>query len=112
MLQIFFTPADILQRKRPGWDKYDALARAGGDEALLNRLMHVFVEGKAKILAEIEQGLANKQPKLLQHAAHSLREQLCYLGADQLSETARQLETMGATGDLPRAVHFAELLQT
>lgn len=111
VLQIFFTPADILQRKRPAWEKCDALARAGGDEALLNRLMHVFVEGKAKILAEIEQGLANKQPKLLQHAAHALREQLCYLGAHQLSETARQLETTGATGDLPRAVHFAELLQ-
>ncbi|MDP9159351.1 MAG: response regulator [Acidobacteriota bacterium] len=111
VLQIFFTPADIFQRKRPGWDKYDVLARTGGDEALLNRLMHVFVEGKSKILAEIAQGLANKQPELLQHAARALREQLSYLGANQLSETARQLETTGATGDMPRAAHFAELLQ-
>lgn len=111
VLQIFFAPGEILQHRRPGWDKGGALARAGGDQKMLDRLMHVFVESKSKLMAEIERSLADKKPELVEHAAHILKEQLAYMGAHQLSETARRLETVGRKGDYSRAVHFAELLQ-
>ncbi|GAC1430188.1 MAG: hypothetical protein NVS1B11_06470 [Terriglobales bacterium] len=112
VIQIFFNPADILQRKQPGWHKYAMLARAGGDEELLNKLMIVFSEEKLKLIAEIERGLREKKPELLEHAAHVLKEQLSYLGACEISETARRLEAMGRNRDMPRAAHLAKLLQT
>lgn len=112
VLQIFSDPADILQSNRPGWNQSAVLARAGGDEQLLKTLMTVFAKSRVKLIAEIQKGLREGKPELLEHAAHILKEQLSYLGACELSETARRLEGVCKERNMLGAARFAELLQS
>ena len=85
------------------WDRAKALERLEGDEELLREVVGIFLEGKPKMLAQMEQALLDQTPKTLELAAHGLKGDLAYLGVVEACETARQLEGMGKKQELDNA---------
>ncbi len=57
-----------------------ALQRMDGDEKLLLEILQIFLQEHPKLVAQMDRGLAEQNPELLEHAAHSLRGELGYLG--------------------------------
>ncbi len=78
-----------------------------GDEKLLLEILQIFLEEHPKLIAQMDRGLAEQNPELLEHAAHSLRGELGYLGVPEIEQLAHQLEEFGRQRQLTAA---AELL--
>jgi two-component system, sensor histidine kinase and response regulator len=85
------------------WNRAKALDRIGGDEDLLRDLCHIFLEESPKLLQQLQQAIAAGDANAVMRAAHSLKGEAGYLGADGTSHAARQLEEMGHNKDLSRA---------
>jgi signal transduction histidine kinase/DNA-binding response OmpR family regulator/HPt (histidine-containing phosphotransfer) domain-containing protein len=85
------------------WNRAEALDRIGGDEDLLRDLCHIFLEESPKLLQQLQQAIAAGDADAVMRAAHSLKGEAGYLGADGTSNVARQLEEMGHNKDLSRA---------
>ena len=85
------------------WNRAEALDRIGGDEDLLRDLCHIFLEESPKLLQKLQQAIAAGDTDGVMRAAHSLKGEAGYLGADGTSHAARQLEEMGQKKDLSRA---------
>jgi two-component system, sensor histidine kinase and response regulator len=85
------------------WDKAGALNRIGGDEELLQELCQIFLEESPKLLRQLQQAVAEGNSDGVMRAAHSLKGESGYLGADETSQAARQLEEMGRNKDLSGA---------
>jgi len=85
------------------WNRAEALDRIGGDEELLQELCHIFLEESPKLLQRLRQAVAAGDTDGVMRAAHSLKGEAGYLGADGTSHAARQLEEMGQNKDLSRA---------
>jgi two-component system sensor histidine kinase/response regulator len=92
-----------LWRRPVLWDRAKALERLESNEELLREVVGIFLDGKPKILAQMEQALLEQKPKLLELAAHGLKGELAYLGVVEASETARHLEEMGRKQELDNA---------
>ena len=92
-----------LWRRPVLWDRAKALERLEGDEELLREVVGIFLEGKPRMLAQMEQALVEQTPKTLELAAHGLKSELGYLGVVEACETARQLEEMGKRQELANA---------
>jgi len=73
-----------------GWSPKDTLERMEGDEKLFLEILAIFLDESPKLIAQMERGLGEQKPELLQRAAHSLRGDLGYLGAPEISQTAHQ----------------------
>jgi len=89
------------------WSRAQALQRMDGDEKLLLEILQIFLEEHPKLIAQMDRGLAEQNPELLEHAAHSLRGELGYLGVPEIEQLAHQLEEFGRQRQLTAA---AELL--
>ncbi|HEX3353096.1 MAG TPA: Hpt domain-containing protein [Terriglobales bacterium] len=85
------------------WGKAEALRRLGGDEDLLRELCRIFLEESPKLQAKLREAIAHADPQAVMRAAHSLKGELGYLGADGPLQAARELEDMGHGNDLSRA---------
>jgi len=85
------------------WDRAKALERLEGDEQLLRDVIGIFLAGKPKLLAQMEQGLLEQKPSILESAAHTVKGELAYLGMPEAYETARQLEELGKKQELEHA---------
>ncbi|MBY0507797.1 MAG: Hpt domain-containing protein [Bryobacteraceae bacterium] len=80
-----------------------ALDRVGGDQELLEEVAQLFLEDYPNSIAEIEQALANGDPRGVERGAHSLKGAVSNFGADSVVETALALELAGRQGDLSTA---------
>jgi HPt (histidine-containing phosphotransfer) domain-containing protein len=85
------------------WKRAEALDRIGGDEELLQDLCHIFLEESPKLLEKLQQAVAAGDTDGVMRAAHSLKGEAGYLGADGTSHAARQLEEMGRDKNLSGA---------
>jgi HPt (histidine-containing phosphotransfer) domain-containing protein len=85
------------------WDRAKTLERLEGDDGLLREVVGIFLDSKPKMLAQMEQALVEKTPKILEIAAHGLKGELAYLGVLEACDTARQLEEMGKREELGHA---------
>lgn len=85
------------------WAKAEALRRLGGDEDLLRELCQIYLEESPKLLEKLREAIAHADPQAVMRAAHSLKGELGYLGADGPLQAARELEDMGHGRDLSRA---------
>jgi two-component system sensor histidine kinase/response regulator len=85
------------------WKRAEALDRIGGDEELLQDLCHIFLEESPKLLQKLQQAVAAGDTDGVMRAAHSLKGEASYLGADGTSHAARQLEEMGRDKNLSQA---------
>lgn len=89
--------------KATSWNREAALGRIGGDEELLGELCHIFLEESPKLLQKLKQSVETGDVDGVMRAAHSLKGEASYLGADGTTQAARQLEEMGHNKDLSRA---------
>jgi CheY-like chemotaxis protein len=81
-------------------DRSLALARVDGDEALLADLSKLFCEESPKMMAAIQEAVANRDPERIQRSAHSLKGAVATLAAQETFEAALRLERLGRSGDL------------
>jgi two-component system, sensor histidine kinase and response regulator len=90
---LAFTNPESLQSPTspPKWTRLKALERVGGDENLLAELIAIFTSENSRFLAEIDRALVECKPELLHQSATDLQEQLDYMGAGDVCETARRL---------------------
>jgi CheY-like chemotaxis protein len=103
LLAIASSDPAQLWRRPVLWDRAKALERLEGDEKLLREVVGIFLDGKPKMLAQMEQALVEQTPKILELAAHGLKSELAYLGVLEACDTARQLEEMGKKEELGHA---------
>jgi signal transduction histidine kinase/DNA-binding response OmpR family regulator/HPt (histidine-containing phosphotransfer) domain-containing protein len=85
------------------WKRAEALDRIGGDEELLQDLCHIFLEESPKLLQKLQQAVTAGDTDGVMRAAHSLKGEAGYFGADGTSHAARQLEDMGRDKNLSGA---------
>jgi HPt (histidine-containing phosphotransfer) domain-containing protein len=82
----------------------------GGDESLLDQVVAIFLVESPKLVTQIQHALLDRDPRILEHAAHSLKGQLGYLALSEVSE-AQKLEDAGRTGDFSGAEDLLAGLQ-
>ncbi len=96
------------RRQRPGpavvLDRQGLLDRVGGDRELLRELVGIFLDESAGWLAAIEASVYTQDARGLKLHAHLLAGTAASLGAQVLSDAARDLELMGQTSVLSGAV--------
>jgi two-component system sensor histidine kinase/response regulator len=92
------------------WDRAAALDRVEGDEELLQDICRIFLEESPKLMTSLQLGLAQGDPEAVSRAAHSLKGESGYLGAANVSQMAKQLETMGRDRELSQAPAVLEQL--
>jgi CheY-like chemotaxis protein len=99
LLAIASSDPAQLWRRPVLWDRAKALERLEGEREVVG----IFLDGKPKMLAQMEQALTEQTPKILELAAHGLKSELAYLGVLEACDTARQLEEMGKKEELGHA---------
>lgn len=93
------------------WNQSESLARLGGDEELLRELCEIFLEECPKLLQELRQGIAVADPEAVMRAAHSLKGELGYLGANVAAQVSRELEDMGHEKNMARVPEVFVVLE-
>jgi CheY-like chemotaxis protein len=85
------------------WDRAAALDRVEGDEELLQDICRIFLEESPKLMTQLQQAVAQEDAEGVLRAAHSIKGESGYLGAADVSQMAKQLETMGRDRELSQA---------
>jgi signal transduction histidine kinase/CheY-like chemotaxis protein len=93
------------------WDKAAALERLEGDQELFQEICRIFLDESPKLMTRLQQALAQGDPEEVSRAAHSLKGASGYLGATNVSQLSRQLETMGRNRELAQAAAVFEQLE-
>jgi len=86
-----------------GFDEASALARAGGDRALLQELVEIFVAEAPGWLAEIDAAAAAGDAASLRRVAHTLKGAADTCGVRRATEIATAIERMAREGAFDRA---------
>ena len=76
----------------------DLKKMAGDSPELLVDIINSYLESTPRLLGEISQAIQQKQPKLLEISAHSVKSSSASLGATKLSELCKELESIGHRG--------------
>lgn len=93
------------------WGRAEALERLGGDEALLQELCQIFLEESPKVLQKLGAAIRQADAEAVMRAAHSLKGELGYLGAEGAQRVARELEDMGHDKKLEGAAEAFAILE-
>jgi len=87
----------------------ERLRRLGGDEFLVE-MIDLFLDNGPKRMAAVRDGLAAGEARAVQRAAHSLKSTAGNLGGRAVQQTAQEIETLAAEGDVaPLGELVAEL---
>jgi HPt (histidine-containing phosphotransfer) domain-containing protein len=83
------------------FDRAALLASVGGNIALLRELIQLSLDSDApRLMTELREAAAKRDPPALEAAGHGLRGLLGELRAHPAAELARQLEAAGQSGNL------------
>ena len=85
-----------------GWDFEVALARVGGDPVLLADLAKIFCEQSPRLLAAVQNAVAQRSLVDLKRAAHSFRSAVATFAAREASDAAAALEEFSRPEDFDR----------
>jgi len=85
------------------FNRHMALDHVGGDESLLKEVVQLFLMEYPQQLEQVEQGVNDSDPDLLERSAHSLKGSLGTLGGEVAAIFASALEVMGRTRNLEGA---------
>lgn len=87
-----------------------ALARCGGNAAILGRVLRVYVESLDDIMESLDSALAGGDETALQKTAHTLKGASANIGAQGAASLAANIERRaGAPGDAPCADEITDL---
>jgi two-component system sensor histidine kinase/response regulator len=82
------------------FDEKGALARTGGDRALLAEVVKLFRADAPRTVRRMERALGRADGEELRQAAHALKGSAATIGGDLVRDLALDLEQIGASGDL------------
>jgi two-component system sensor histidine kinase/response regulator len=92
-------------------DMAEVLDRAGGDMELVTDLVGLFLDDCPRLLLEIQKAIAQRDGRMLEWAAHTLKSSAANLAAKSVSEAALKLEIMGRHSDVTHAEEAYGALQ-
>jgi len=81
----------------------ELVARVGGDEKLLNRMIHTFLRDTPKRLAGIAAAILRKDSETLASLAHALKGSVSIFGAEAARKHSQDLQELGRSGNLSSA---------
>jgi len=94
----------LVQPSSPAGSTFaELVARVGGDEKLLNRMIHTFLRDTPKRLAGIAAAIRWKKPESLASLAHALKGSVSIFGAEGARKQANELQELGRSGKLSEA---------
>jgi len=76
----------------------DNILNLQGGEAILDKVIHIYLDESPLILGEMHEAVALNQPDAMYKAAHKFKSSSANLGADRLAELCKELETLGRSG--------------
>ena len=85
------------------WDRAETLSRLGGDEALLQDVLNIFLSDVPERIETLRRAIAEGEPETVEQTAHCLKGELGYFGFSSLSHMAHSLEGMGRNRQLQGA---------
>ena len=93
------------------FDRDDMLERLGGDTALLDDVLVVFLEECPKLFEEVRGAVDEGDPKRVHRAAHSMKGALLNISAAPAAAEAKQLELLGSEERLAEGAPVLERLR-
>jgi CheY-like chemotaxis protein len=93
------------------FNESEALQRVGGDEALLQELIGLFLEDSPRLLANVRDAIARGDAPKLKIAAHTLKGSAANFGATPTVAAAQALERLAEEGSFTGAAEAATLLE-
>jgi CheY-like chemotaxis protein/HPt (histidine-containing phosphotransfer) domain-containing protein len=88
----------------------DNIRNLQGGEAILLKVIDIYLGETPLILKEIRESISRNQPDAMYKAAHKLKSSSANLGAERLAELCRELEALGRTNQTSGAdVLFDEI---
>ncbi|HVY07787.1 MAG TPA: response regulator [Burkholderiales bacterium] len=97
---------EIIDRKA-----IDAIRMLGGGNDLLRKVLDAYLGNSPKLVEEFAKGLADGNPEQAHRAVHTLKSSSANVGALQLSELCRQVESLVRAGNLADAKAQAPALK-
>ncbi|MBI5787441.1 MAG: response regulator [Candidatus Schekmanbacteria bacterium] len=103
----FIKNADGVPLDSPDQEKHfdeDVLmGRLGGRADLLKKIVKLFIDNAPHMLSEIREAIVKKDAQALDDAAHAFKGAVSTFAAASAYETAKELETIGRSGNLSQA---------
>ena len=85
------------------FDEQELLKRVGGSAKMLRDVAKIFVEDTPKRMKAIRKAIAREDGGLLATSAHALRGSMAMLGAVDIADEIRKVETLGREGSVGEA---------
>lgn len=95
----------------PALDKAALLARVGGREDRLRRIIQVFLDESSVLMAALREAIAGRDASGLKRPAHSLKGAAGVFGVPGVVEAASTLESLGHAGDVAGAAEAYRRLE-
>jgi signal transduction histidine kinase/DNA-binding NarL/FixJ family response regulator len=89
----------------------ELVARVGGDEKLLKRMIRTFLRDTPKRLSGIAAAIRRKNPEALASIAHALKGSVSIFGAEAARKHANELQELGRSSELSGAPDVLALLK-
>lgn len=83
-----------------------------GTHGLLRKVVEFYIEKSPELIEQITTALVTGDGEVVFRAAHSLKSSSATIGAMGLSETCRQLEASGRSGNLDGAMELSERMKS
>ncbi|MDD2816665.1 MAG: response regulator [Thiotrichaceae bacterium] len=95
------TTSSLAETKQKLLDAIQALV--GDDTEIMQELLQTYLDSSQVLVETLQLALVEQNPEKLEHAAHSLKSSSASLGAEVLSQMAKQLEQQGRAKDMQQA---------
>ncbi len=92
------------------WDREAALARVRGKQALLNKLIQLFLDQANGLLVDAREAIDKHDGATLERVAHTLKSSASSIGGVSVPQIAQRLEDAGRAGRFDDATPFLESL--
>ena len=92
-------------------DHDTALARAGGDAALVQEIASLFLENYGQWMTELREAVARGDPPAIARSAHGIKGSVANFGAAEAVKAAFQLEQAGRNCDLREVAKVLDSLE-
>jgi len=93
------------------FDREVMLERMGGDVALLEEIVDLFLEDGPRVVARLREAVARQDAAEIERTAHSLKGALLNMAADPVAALALEMENLGRGGDVARCGAVLDALE-
>jgi two-component system sensor histidine kinase/response regulator len=101
----------VREAREVHWNISKTLEQVGGDEALLQEVLAIFLDEAPKHLAALHLAVAQGIAKTVETSAHTLKGEIGYMGLPEISQTVAEIEGMGRSNNVPGAASLLSQLE-